>query len=239
MTTSPAGVVNFRDAGGHVTPYGAMITGRLYRSANLMNLGDPHGLEPYGIATVVDLRTDQERVDHPTSLSTAITIVDITIDPGAWRNPDHGLPRLEQVYSEMIERCASPLTQAVETIARRADQPVLVHCTGGKDRTGVVIALVQAVLGVDDDVIISEYAQSEQHLLAAWLVAPPPNVADGVDWQKFVDSGLLASPPDIMFDVLARLRRENGSVDGFLAANGVDDTVLSLLRDHLVGGRAE
>jgi protein-tyrosine phosphatase len=234
MTTPPPGVVNFRDAGGHATPHGAMVTGRLYRSANLMNLADPHGLEPYGIATVVDLRNDQERVDHPTRLSAATTIVDITIDPGAWRHPGHGLPRLEQVYTEMIQWCASPLTQAVDTIARRADQPVLVHCTGGKDRTGVVIALVQALLGVDDDVIVAEYAQSEQHLLEVWLASPPPNVADGADWQQFVDSGLLASPPEIMFDVLARLRKDHGSVDGFLAANGLDPTSSSLLRTHLL-----
>jgi protein-tyrosine phosphatase len=234
MTTPPPGVVNFRDAGGHATPYGAMVTGRLYRSANLMNLADPHGLEPYGIATVVDLRNEQERVDHPTRLSATTTIVDITIDPGAWRDPDHGLPRLEQVYNAMIEGCASPLTCAVDTIARRADQAVLVHCTGGKDRTGVVIALVQALLGVDDDVIVAEYAQSEQHLLEAWLASPPPNVADGVDWEKFVASGLLASPPEIMFDVLERLRRDHGSVDGFLAANGLKPTSSSLLRTHLL-----
>jgi protein-tyrosine phosphatase len=234
MTTPPPGVVNFRDAGGHATPHGTMVTGRLYRSANLMNLADPHGLEPYGIATVVDLRNDQERVDHPTRLSSATTIVDITIDPGAWRQPDHGLPRLEQVYTEMVERCASPLTRAVDTIARRADQPVLVHCTGGKDRTGVVIALVQALLGVDDEVIVAEYAQSEQHLLEAWLASPPPNVADGVDWEKFVASGLLASPPEIMFDVLERLRRDHGSVDGFVAANGLKPTSSSLLRTHLL-----
>lgn len=234
MTTAPPGVVNFRDAGGHATPHGAMVTGRLFRSANLMNLAHPDGLAPYGITTVVDLRNDQERVDHPTRLSGDTTIVDITIDPGAWRNPDHGLPRLEQVYAEMIEWCAAPLTQAVHTIAQRGEQPLLVHCTGGKDRTGVVIALVQALLGVDDEVIVADYAQSEQHLLDAWLVAPPPNVADGVDWQRFVDSGLLASPPEIMVDVLGRLRREHGSVEGFLASNGLDGASLDLLRQHLI-----
>jgi protein-tyrosine phosphatase len=211
-----------------------MVTGRLFRSANLMDLADPQGLDPYGIATVVDLRNDQERIDHPTRLSAATTIVDITIDPGAWRNPIHGLPRLEQVYSEMIEWCSAPLTQAVDTIARRGEQPLLVHCTGGKDRTGVVIALVQALLRVDDEVIVADYSCSEEHLLKAWLTSPPPNVADGVDWQRFVDSGLLASPPEIMVDVLGRLRRDHGSVEGFLAANGLDPAAVGLLRQHLV-----
>jgi hypothetical protein len=66
------------------------------------------------------------------------------------------------------------------------------------------------------------------------LASPPPNVADGADWEKFVASGLLASPPEIMFDVLERLRRDHGSVDGFLAANGLKPTTSSLLRTHLL-----
>lgn len=234
MTTPPPGVVNFRDAGGHATPNGPMATGRLFRSANLMNLADPHGLEPFGIATVVDLRNDQERVDHPTRLSAATTIVDITIDPGAWRDPSQGMPRLEQVYSDMIDGCAPQLARAVDTIAQRSDRPLLVHCTGGKDRTGVVIALVQALLGVDDEVIVTDYARSEEHLLAAWLASPPPNVADGVDWNEFVASGLLASPPEIMVDVLDRLRREHGSVESFAAVHGVRDESLQRLRTHLL-----
>lgn len=234
MTTPPPGVVNFRDAGGHRTASGTMTTGRLYRSANLMNLADPRGLEPFGIATVVDLRNDQERVDHPTRLAASVSIVDITIDPGSWRAQGHGLPSLSQVYSEMIDWCSPQIGLAVNTVARRCEQPVLVHCTGGKDRTGVVIALVQAVLGVDDHTITAHYAESAEHLLAAWLASPPPNVADGVDWQKFVDSGLLASPPEIMFDVLGRVRREHGSVEGFLVAHGVDDEALAQLHHHLV-----
>lgn len=234
MTTPPPGVVNFRDAGGHPTPHGPMVTGRLFRSANLMNLADPHGLAPYGIATVVDLRNDQERVDHPTRLTPSITIVDITIDPGAWRDPAQGMPRLEQVYTDMIEGCAPELAQAVDTVAHRSDQPLLVHCTGGKDRTGVVIALVQALLGVDDDTIATDYARSEEQLLTAWLASPPPNVADGFDWEDFVRSGLLGSPPEIMFDVLGRVRRDHGSVEGFLAIHGSMDAVSERLHRHLV-----
>jgi len=211
-----------------------MITGRLFRSANLMNLADPHGLEPYGIATVVDLRNDQERLDHPTRLAVSVTRVDITIDPGAWRDPAQGMPRLEQVYTDMIEGCAHELAQAVDTVARHSDRPLLVHCTGGKDRTGVVIALVQSLLGVDDDVIATDYARSEEHLLAAWLASPPPNVADSVDWEDFVRSGLLASPPEIMFDVLGRVRRDHGSVASFVAAHGAGDAVTEKLRTHLI-----
>ena len=236
MTTAPPGVVNFRDAGGHPTPHGPMVTGRLFRSANLMHLADPHGLAPFGIATVVDLRNDQERLDHPTRLAESITIVDITIDPGAWRDPAQGMPRLEQVYTDMIDGCAAELAQAVDTVARHSDRPVLVHCTGGKDRTGVVIALVQALLGVDDDVIAAEYARSEEHLLTAWLASPPPKVADGVDWEEFVASGLLGSPPEIMFDVLQRVRRSHGSVEQFLLNHGVDHATQQVLRTHLLTG---
>jgi protein-tyrosine phosphatase len=234
MTTPPPGVVNFRDAGGHPTPHGTMVTGRLFRSANLMNLDDPHGLAPYGIATVVDLRNDQERVDHPTRLSEVIMRVDITIDPGAWREPVHGALRLDTMYADMVAECAPQLAQAVHTVAHHSDRPLLVHCTGGKDRTGVVIGLVQAVLGVADEVIAHEYSHSEEHLLAAWRSAPPPNVSDGMDWEEFLASGLLSSPPDMMFDVLGRMRREHGSIEGFLTAHGVGDTEFNLLHTRLI-----
>ena len=234
MTTPPPGVVNFRDAGGHATPDGVMATGRLFRSANLMNLADPHGLAPYGIATVVDLRNDEERLDHPTRLHPAMTIVDITIDPGSWRQPGQGLPRLDDLYAEMVEHWAGRLVEAVDAVARHSAEPLLVHCTGGKDRTGMVIALIQGLLGVADDVIAAHYAESGEHLLAAWLASPPPNVTGGTDWQEFVDSGLLASPPEIMFDVLGRLRREHDSVEGFLAAHALDPLAVTRLRTHLI-----
>lgn len=234
MTTPPPGVVNFRDAGGHATPHGTMAIGRLFRSAHLVDLADPRALDPYGVTTVVDLRNAQERIDHPSRLSSAITVFDIDIDTGAWGDVAQRMPRLEEVYLGMIEDRATRLVQAVDTIARRSHSPVLVHCTGGKDRTGVVIALVQAVLGVPDDAIAADYARSEAHLMAAWRVSPPPKVAGGVDWDEFVAAGLLASPPEMMFDVLGRLRREHGSVEGFLTVHGADERLPELLHRHLV-----
>jgi len=229
-------VVNFRDAGGHATPHGTMTTGRLFRSAHLVDLPDPRALDPLGITTVVDLRNDQERIDHPSRLSSAITVFDIDIDTGAWGDVAQRMPRLEEVYLGMIEKRADRLVQAVDTIARRGHSPVLVHCTGGKDRTGVVIALVQAVLGVADDAIASDYARSEANLMAAWRASPPPKVAGGVDWDEFVASGLLGSPPEMMFDVLGRLRREHGSVENFLSVHGAAGDLPDLLRRHLLPG---
>ena len=81
-----------------------------------------------------------------------------------------------ELYEDMVERGGPQLVRAVDTVAEHiVDGPVLVHCVAGKDRTGLVVALIQAAIGVTPESIVAEYALSDaptQRRRAAMISAP-------------------------------------------------------------------
>ena len=68
---------------------------------------------------------------------------------------------LWESYLDILEHCKGPVVDAIRVIADRRNLPVLVHCAHGKDRTGVIVALVLGALGVEEGVIVEDYAKSE------------------------------------------------------------------------------
>ena len=111
--------------------------------------------------------------------------------------------------------------------------PALVHCSAGKDRTGVVIALILAVLGVPDEVIAADYA------LSAIYLDPEQTPAIGqlqasTGLGAELTSALLASPPELILWVLDRVTAGAGSAEGYLRAHGLTDDALMSLRAALI-----
>lgn len=101
---------------------------------------------------------------------------------------------------------------------------MLVHCHAGKDRTGVVVAVLLALAGVPKETIVADYALSQQVLWPRWeadrLDAPtlPPPYA----------------PPEAMEEVLGWLEREHGGAQGYLRAIGLSDDQIGRLRERLL-----
>lgn len=212
---------------------GRVRPGVLFRSEMLMRLEDPTSLASHGIATVIDLRSDRERLEHPTPDLDGVIRYDITIDPGAMRPPESGLPTLDDVYRQIVDWCAPQVAHSITLIAENAERGVLVHCTGGKDRTGVVIGVALELLGVPDDEVDADYALSEA-MLSAWAAQAPANMMEDADWDQMVAAGLLASPPGTMIGILQRLRREHGSVGNYLRSAGLEPDAITLLRHRLI-----
>ncbi|KAG5926913.1 hypothetical protein E4U42_002824, partial [Claviceps africana] len=102
-------------------------------------------------------------------------------------------------------------------IARPDPSPCLVHCTAGKDRTGLLCAIVLALCGVDDDTIAWEYALTEEGLgplkpaMAAALMAAPGVVLDEQGAMR-----MLSSRPESMLATLQVMREEYGSVEEYV-----------------------
>src|SRR5262245_40846331 len=162
------GCFNVRDAGGWPTADGRwMRTGVLYRA------DDPIRITPAGrriidglrLAAVVDLRQQSQFDRAPGFADPAVThhipLVDKVI------NTDEP-PRIEQpgdiaqLYHDMAERGAGQIVRAVEICAEHVGSgPVMVHCAAGKDRTGMLVAIIQAAIGVGFDEIVEEYALSD------------------------------------------------------------------------------
>ncbi len=157
------GAPNFRDLGGRATADGRVVApGRLYRTSAPHRL-DARGaaaLGALGPAVLIDLRAPAEAAaTGPGRASAALTVVSHPVglaDDGA--PGDLATPLLER-YRQYLARPA-PIVAALRDLARIAPIPVVVSCFFGKDRTGVVIALALAALGVTRTEIVADYAAS-------------------------------------------------------------------------------
>ncbi|MGW6267594.1 tyrosine-protein phosphatase [Streptomyces sp. NPDC055060] len=229
---------NFRDLGGYRTVEGRTVRwGRLYRSDSLGKLegADWDRFLALRIRTVIDLRYPWEieakgRVPEAEGLTYVNLSVEhrpydqAEIDPGLdpWRY-------LADRYAEVALDGAEELHQALEVIASGSD-PQVFHCASGKDRTGLLAALVLSLLGVDEDTIAADFALTElatDRLIADWKAAHPDRP---LNWP-----GYGRAPEEIMRLFLADLTATYGSTRDYAVKQlGVDDALIDRLRTHLL-----
>jgi protein-tyrosine phosphatase len=234
------GCFNVRDAGGWGTADGRwMRTGALYRADDPVRI-TPEGrraVEELGLKAVVDLRQQNQFDRGPGFVDRAITfhipLVDRVIntdDPPRIEEP-HDIAGL---YDDMAERGREPLVDAIETIARFiGDGPVMVHCAAGKDRTGMVVALVQAAIGVGLDDIVAEYALSDvpsQRRRQVMVEHPFPGDPAVARSPAF----LWAAPAEAMALFAQRAVEAHGSLTAWPLALGVSPDAVDRLRVALV-----
>ena len=175
-TVSVDGAPNFRDIGGYETADGRRVRyGKLFRSGMLVGVSDEGvaALEALGIRTVVDLRTQVE-VDAlgPDRLPDGVRVVHIRV-PSAGADPmvveafktGHFpyLPDLVSVNRAYITDDAAEFGDLLTLLADTANLPTVVHCLGGKDRTGVSTALLLTILGVPWPTVRQDYLLSNAY----------------------------------------------------------------------------
>jgi protein-tyrosine phosphatase len=136
------------------------------------------------------------------------------------------------MYRRLVEDSAGLVVEVVRGIV--ADQPVLVHCTVGKDRTGVTVALVLAAAGVESEAVIADYALTET-LLPEWrnarVVAALRSMhPDAVNLEDLATR----SPAPVMRNLLTGITSRYGSAADYLRANGMTDDELVELRRVLL-----
>ncbi len=229
------GTYNLRDVGGYPTDAGGSVAWRtLYRSDSL------HRLDSQGVAalaaldlhTIVDLRADMEVERRPSAVAGLAARI---VRAPTVRDPT-GLPPMADLgaeYRYMIDECGDSIGRAVIELCAPGALPALVHCAAGQDRTGIVIALVLAVLGVPDELIGADYSLSSVYLDpdSTAVIGRPEAAGLGDN----VTAELLSSPAGLILDVLAWARAAGGgSVDGYLTAHGVGPPDLAVLRSVLV-----
>lgn len=158
------GVLNFRDLGGYLTPTGAIVRWRqVFRSDALDGLTARYRAvldAELGPFLAVDLRKLVEPVGSVPAARLRSTVHVPLLDGTAEADPLSvpGVP-LEDVYLVLLRRCAERIALVLSVIAE-AERPVVFHCGAGRDRTGLVAAVLLGVLGVSDDDISRGYALS-------------------------------------------------------------------------------
>lgn len=237
---STPGVYNLRDTGGYRAESGTSRWGKLFRSDALHLLDEPGRdlLTELGIAHVIDLRSTDERRSAPNALhglEVQVHHLPVSDDaaPTALASLQLGLA---PIYDRMVDERGTQLADAIRVIAAADDdEAVLVHCTAGKDRTGLVIAFALSAVGVDRDNVVADYAQTAQNLRGEWAERTLAGLRDGGrELTPQVVEVVTTSPADILDTLLNRIERQYGSVRGYLAAHGLSDPDLDRLTAVLV-----
>lgn len=229
------GLHNLRDVGGYPTADGGTVRpGLVLRGGALGEITtDAHAtMTQLGLRTIVDLREDMELADLPAS--------EYPAGLAAHRHPLYqGRIRLGEIdelgvlYAQILERCADQVVAALELLAAPDVLPALVHCSAGKDRTGLVIGVLLAALGVPDEVVAEDYARSEDAYVGELRERMiRKGLALGAKESRIEE--LMSCPPQTMRTVLDDLRAAHGSIEAYLLQGGLRPESLAALRERLV-----
>jgi protein-tyrosine phosphatase len=237
-----AGTFNVRDLGGYTTRDGRTTRWGVIVRADSLHALTPEaqeGLLAYGVRTILDLRNagETEKWPNPFAASDRVRYLNPTLssNPAA----PSGTPTrqtvfdLEVVYRRILDNAQTGLATVLTTLAEPGALPAMVHCMAGKDRTGLVVALLLAIAGVPDETIVEDYAltatfQTEEYRAAARRRAE----SNGYEWEQY--QRLLGCPPEFMQRTLAYLDERHGGIDRYLRTIGLDEAHITTLRDALV-----
>ncbi len=226
------GIANVRDVGGIPARGGRIRPGVLLRSGQLSG-ATPAGAGEIAarVRRIVDLRDGEEVAAEPSEIPGPET-THLPLFLGSVRSFFETDTSLDELYLHLLEESGDRLVAAVRIIAEGG--PTLVHCTVGKDRTGVTVALALAAVDADREAIIDDYALTESQLppersrmIAAYLRSQHPEAVNAVALAT-------QSPAPVMRALLERIDERWGSAAGYLRANGMTDAELDALRTTLV-----
>jgi protein-tyrosine phosphatase len=136
-------------------------------------------------------------------------------------------------YRVILEQRQEQLRQALATLAAPGGLPALVHCTAGKDRTGLIVALVLGLVGVSTTTIVEDYALSAQYLAGTYLEEARQRAEQyGISWEWFQHQ--VICPPEFMHATLQYLEERYGGIAAYVRAIGLSDMQCLRLQEALV-----
>jgi protein-tyrosine phosphatase len=241
------GACNARDVGGLPTVDGRVTrSGVLLRSDNLQDLTaqDIDVLKAAGLGTVLDLRTSAEVELTGAGPLKATEVAHLHLDliphgldgrellNRAVPEDNAGEHAMDHFYIDYVKDAPSGVASALRTIANPQSGAVLVHCAAGKDRTGVVVALALALVGVKRDAIVADYALTDERIEAI----RDRLIATELYSENMKARTLASMRPhaDNMERFLDRVDAEYGGVHELAAVVGLDEETLARLSRRLL-----
>jgi len=243
------GTLNFRDLGGYPAAGGVTRWGAVYRSDRLNELTDADlvHLGEIGLRTVCDFRYDREVEADPSRLPPGARIVRLTVGSAPGDNPRNleDLIRAGEItqvstasmaagYLTMLENQAALFGDLIRLVGQEEHHAVVIHCTAGKDRTGLGAALLLGAVGVAEDVIIEDYALTDEYRSEHRLAEIGPQLeAQGLALDDL--RVLFTAPAETMALTLGHVTDRWGGIEGYLTGPaGVTGEELDVLREAFV-----
>lgn len=236
------GLLNARDLGGHQTEEGGETRwGSVVRADSVRQLTEAgwQAVVDYGVRTIVDLRSDEELAEDPPA-ELPVEAVHVSffdsrpevfeeVEAASAAAADHA-EATRAVYLIFLEHFRTNVAAAIRAVANAPEGAVVVHCHGGKDRTGLVSAFLLRLAGVPVEEIATDYSLSEERLRTRheeWFA----QAADEAELERL--HRISKTPASSMKQVLEELERRYGSIAGYLKAGGATDEELERARARL------
>ncbi|HYH48709.1 MAG TPA: tyrosine-protein phosphatase [Acidimicrobiia bacterium] len=242
MTNGALGpAYNFRDLGGLPTEDGRITRhGVLYRSATLHDCGPADAAvlrDRLGIGSVIDLRTHDEIAAQGAASAAAWGARCLSLPVLPPPLPAHGGPAdLLSRYLAYLEHSTPNVIAALRHVSEELPRPVAIHCTSGKDRTGVVVSLLLRLVGVTRDAVVRDYAATTGNVSSVMerlgRTGPRPLKAGDIP------PGILEAEEQTLSGFLAMLESRYGGVRAWALGHGLERGAIAALEAALIEGRA-
>jgi protein-tyrosine phosphatase len=241
------GLRNARELGGYPAVGGLTKYGRFIRSEAPCELTerDLAFLKDYGVTLSVDFRGDGEVARRRSALEGAPFLryvrsptfndqVAFGAAPGDKRPPVTHMVRWGEKYIEMADTCRDWVAGTLELLAGARDAAIF-NCTTGKDRTGIISALLLALAGVEEDDIIADYCVSQVYLSKLY----DPMIAEYNEKFSPENAAVKSDPffrtdPENMERLLSHIAESYGGAENYLRGSGLSDAAIAALRGKLV-----
>ena len=236
-----SGTYNIRDLGGYKTCTGARVPWQTFFRADNPNLLDVEGMNylyGQGLRLVIDLRTKNEIKEAPNPFENfpGVEYVNLPIFDDlapvimlqkqvSAENP------LLHFYLEAIHGQGNAITEILRRISTVRNGAVMFNCTAGKDRTGIIAALLLGLVGVSEEEIVNDYALTASLIpgLVDKLLAE--SKARGANTERH--SRMLESPSEVMHALLSEIESKFGSIEDYLKENGMEQEEIRRLKNLL------
>lgn len=237
------GGYNVRDLGGYSTQDGRQTTWKtLLRSGNLDKLSDAaqQNLIDYGVKTIIDLRDEWEVESYPNVFERSASVMyrhlpligNALSQDEIWKAKSENYETLKDLYAIYLADCQRQIGTIMNAIIE-SDGCTLFHCYAGKDRTGIVAALILRTVGVSQAVIAEDYALTEEqikHLYPGWLQWA---MDTGQNMARFEQE--ISAKAATMLGLLETITQEYGDAEGYLTQCGISHNQIERLRTRFLG----